>query len=497
MLGNNDAGDGGGDAELKKAKTNVWRGGVSCGREWGTVDWERSPFFKAWCNNFESVCRRMRLTNMEENELENHTVIGISALHGKKLLVPSNEGGRRPVAFDPQVPDRVFVGEVVTIGYASSNLIGVIVYFDKGGKVCKVTGLPQVIAYFDDRNGYPFSLSYDSSPLPVGKETLYLAGRFVGFRFSERDGYGDSLQGLLLGETDFVEPCNFEMKTESSRTCDWPLCYGNRWVRLGTSFVDLLSIRSESKKPIVDMVDVLAETALDDLPMILDSYALPVSSYLPKERNGYPCYCIKCGRATYTGAYTFRDSADGGTTHCGLGHAACSECWIRYSRSDKRWECFQVSLRRDFERYICGHTVDSPHFVCSQPHQGDVTKLEPHMLPKDALVFSVKLTVAQPEGRGQASFDLSINAIQAKKAWETKLRHTPFGVWKPAIHNQFPYFVREAVFTWLLIAKRFSLPKDLRCLIVEYLCTKNNSSYMFDQWGSFNFSWLRDPPRPY
>lgn len=59
---------------------------------------------------------------------------------------------------------------------------------------------------------------------------------------------------------------------------------------------------------------------------------------------------------------------------------------------------------------------------------------------------------------------------------------TPWSMWSPSLHWSCADVVKDAIFTWLLIAKRLEVSKDLTLLICSYVCTETRNERYCDRW---------------
>ena len=70
---------------------------------------------------------------------------------------------------------------------------------------------------------------------------------------------------------------------------------------------------------------------------------------------------------------------------------------------------------------------------------------------------------------------------QSDLAFIADQERIPFGNWSPKNHAEFPLRTRQGIKTWLLIAARCALPKDIRLLICEWIATKSRWYWYFKE----------------
>jgi len=188
-----------------------------------------------------------------------------------------------------------------------------------------------------------------------------------------------SLSGVTMDqdsiESSFVFDTKRKCKLEFNALPE--LVYLNRWLCIPDAknilCYDMNSFKASAGQEENDMesgftYDALTLPLTANIKAELESLS-GVPSLEPTERDGYPTKCIKCGGDTVQGAmFTKNRIYSGSYESIGLGRAACFDCMIRYSKTDKRWECMKPAAQSGVR---CSAKVPSPLYCCSEPHVPD------------------------------------------------------------------------------------------------------------------------------
>jgi len=183
-----------------------------------------------------------------------------------------------------------------------------------------------------------------------------------------------TLSGALLHDDEFLS--SFEYNPERKAYAREIKLITNRWLcvpdddKNDTICYDLNSFKftKRAKESMFFGEGGLSYDAFTSLQEASIAHELEALTGLPPteptERQGYPTKCIKCGQDTVQGEMTV--AAVGGYSSIGLGRAACFNCMIRYSLTDKRWECMKPTACENC--YRCSAEVQAPDYSCTESH---------------------------------------------------------------------------------------------------------------------------------
>lgn len=226
--------------------------------------------------------------------------------------------------------ERYFVGYKIHSYATSYKIAGMFIYFGKNGNVVEKKVIDRIVCNYDERNREPETFLYKQSLVFVqfhrDSNTVYLTLNF--FNYSDEFTGNLFLSSLSGKKTQYTGRC-LKIMSEPDDIC-----------------IDLGSVRVEESIISYDQYD-------------FDFEKEPIIPEEQEYSDGYPLNCIKCGSRTLEMELWMK------STLTNLGKAFCKNCFIRFSRTDKQWQCSK--LHTSFE--LCRNPVFSINdFHCSDNH---------------------------------------------------------------------------------------------------------------------------------
>lgn len=274
---------------------------------------------------------------------------------------------------DYQNPQRAFVGKQVHLGYKRTTLIGGICYFDaEGNRSGDSTVYRKTLFKYDHLDGSPIW------------DTLFLCGNTLSFLWYHSVGEREmKLEGWYLRKDDLVckymeldawyktalDRQNREFNSVQVLEGRW-LCCLDAKTRVNYC-IDLMSFRGMATPHYIKAVfDSLTFPATLDPQRVIRSL---VSNKVPApEIDGYPLTCVKCDQPLARGKIKVAQHQHGkyadieASSHV-LGISVCEHCRIRFSLSEKKWICWDVTMHDGHPRECqCG--VGPPNWTCTADH---------------------------------------------------------------------------------------------------------------------------------
>lgn len=263
---------------------------------------------------------------------------------------------------DQQQHNRFFIGFDSLICNTDYNITGIIVYFDLDGISQIKQVLNRVVYNYDIRNGLP---------------NIYLYNQSLIFTVRHRDTCNLILGITLLDYDDFVinvghfytditmsrnknsysKPRFMFIKDLSNNIHVFDLgslkmadiivnTNGNGTITNGNNnFYSLFfSANTGSKKQKSLVLNHYSCTCENELSSLISD--IIINSEPEYYGDRYKDNCIMCDRLTYVAECTEKEEF--GFSHLGLGHSYCDECKVRYSKTDKKWQCCKLDANAHF-----------------------------------------------------------------------------------------------------------------------------------------------------
>jgi hypothetical protein len=273
---------------------------------------------------------------------------------------------------DIRDPNRHFVGvKVKNVGYSTNiNIFGFFLYFGKTNNVVDIVIVPRQIFQYDWRNGV------------IDENNTFLYNQSLVFLESHRDGHYQFTVCCFTYDDIFIGSHQDFTKIRSDYYCNNYKIL-NRMLILPDKKtkniygVDLASVKitesENQKRNGYKKNKIMSYDIYEVSSSLLDEF-ISNSSNFPEESYGdsYPNICPKCNNSTNIASVHYN-------THVSmyLGKGYCHNCEIRYSFTDKSWNCCKQILcideycnnyKRIYE--ICGKKLDS-NFICHETHDED------------------------------------------------------------------------------------------------------------------------------
>lgn len=276
-------------------------------------------------------------------------------------------------------PNRYFIGFNSFAGYTNVKTIGMIVYFDDNGSVNKKIILRRELCNVDCRNG---------------QVVTYLSKQSIIFKQIHRDTKALMLDVVLLSYYDEIienEHYYFEKIKGSFSSRNSKIVIKNRFINIETGkenyLFDMESSRVEEKNKLIfnttkkekELVITSYKLSYEDLDKLINNKLEKFYDDYDNYNDKYPTYCIKCNEVTAKANFSCKiKNLSCATSFQGLGNSYCHNCKIRYSKTNKVWEC--CKLKKDNEN-ICSCEVKKDE-ICSKEHSESVeTKIQSYGEP--------------------------------------------------------------------------------------------------------------------
>jgi hypothetical protein len=266
---------------------------------------------------------------------------------------------------DSAQPNRVFVGHILEPD-SFGNVHGGIVYFDAHGKhhnEIKILNGCLFSNYY--KYGHPRTWCTWSKSIPNRPSLVFYRDSLAFLPWNSVGGAKLHIVRLKEDQVFSTHELHDELAAQMIINCH------NRWISvyyrdLKIISFDITSFRSssiEKKKTILYDAVILPETAKDTLIETLSSLSTPCYDHTERDQ-GYPMKCIKCRGNTVRGC-NVKDYS----TVLSLGKSFCTTCMIRYSETNKYWQCAKPAKSGPFPGYCCWEKVEGPNnYFCDKEH---------------------------------------------------------------------------------------------------------------------------------
>lgn len=229
-----------------------------------------------------------------------------------------------------------------------------IIYFDDNGILNKKIVIPKLICNYDFRNGKINTFLY--------KQTLLVAQ-------IHRDTGALMLNIVLLSYDDFVI-AKHHFYFENIKNINEIKTINNRFLCVNNHIFDMGSTRFEKRKIQPIITNIFSSKISEEDNLIINSYVvsnLELQNNIKEEEkydDGYPNTCIECNKVTFIAKYNYYNNVYKCDCLIGLGNGYCHDCKIRYSNTNKNYECCRLLPNTN---NICSNIVTKNN-MCNKVH---------------------------------------------------------------------------------------------------------------------------------
>lgn len=263
--------------------------------------------------------------------------------------------------------NRFFIGIVLEGEIINNTILGLIVYFNKEGNVFEKKILNKSVFDYDIRNG-----SYN---------TFFCNQSLI---FTQRDRNTSKLMiglNLLSFEDSLTHTSSNYTEINNNYSNKYKLI-NNRFINIEfnneSTLIDLISLKKVEREDEENYgyYGMFKNKATKRNYLIIETYLINDSSNIDnfiKDFNkegeefdeDYPINCINCGSLTSLACISYYYS------YMNLGKSYCHDCKIRYSKSENRWVCCQMSCKE----YVCQAPLNKDNKCCKEEHSKDEIKI--------------------------------------------------------------------------------------------------------------------------
>ncbi len=303
--------------------------------------------------------------------------------------------GRIYAVKDEIEPNRYFIGFNSFAGCTNVKTVGLIVYFDNNGNVNKKIILRRELCNLDCRNGQVIT---------------YLSKQSIIFKQTHRDTRALMLDVVLLSYDDEIienEHYYFEKIKSLFSSKNSKNVIKNRFINIetdeGNYLFDIESLRVEKNQE----TTIFNTTMKNVDKFIITSYKLSNEEIVKFNNNklekfyddydnyndGYPTYCIHCNEVTAKANFTCKiKDLSFRTSYEGLGNSYCHNCKIRYSKTNKIWQCCKIKKNNES---FCSCEVKKDK-MCTEEHSETVeTKIQSYDEPQFKFPYKKNLNLTK------------------------------------------------------------------------------------------------------
>lgn len=290
------------------------------------------------------------------NDNNNNNVVYQDDYKQIVLTKQCNAVNRIIVIKDYKYDNKFLVLFNVYSGYTTMQVYGFFVFFNKG-KVAKKMYINNMIT------------SYDHRDVNMSHENMFLYDDHFLFVYDHRDTKRFIGNFVLFNTLNLYDYASMKIYNR------YYFSFGGDIIVTNNSHV---VIKDKDVYRVIDLYfdDGFSVGEYDDYTKA------PVINKDITEFDGYPMKCVRCDKVgSIASAYY-------GISTIGLGNCFCTECMIRYSKSDRRWYCCQ-----SINHGPCFNVLNDNNYQCDKIHDTNY-KLEfnktyvPPYLEKGSVVYT-------------------------------------------------------------------------------------------------------------
>lgn len=253
------------------------------------------------------------------------------------------------------------------------NSGGIILYFNEDNKLySKIILNTHLLVSYDDRNSY------------ISKDNTFFRNQFLIFLAIHRD---NNKLIININEFDYddqlINHTEFYTDINPNRFYSMNI-YVNKFLTLSdNSCIDISSFNIN--RNIINFHYYVFENSIENfIDKFIDKFN-DSEDYDDKFGDGYPLNCIKCNNKTSRITFYYN------YTIMNMGSGFCTNCIIRYSKSEKRWKCSKIINNNN-----CSSDLDLC-YECKKNHDNidyifELTKSQKYPFKNEGALYPKKLT---------------------------------------------------------------------------------------------------------
>ena len=273
--------------------------------------------------------------------------------------------------------NRYFVGFETSDNSIGINTLGMILYFDDNGKLKEKRIISKVICNYDMRNSFVNKIMYKQSLIftQIHRDTGTLMLDIILLSYDD----------ILIAKHHYFEDIKPERKFSNETKV-----LNERFLHVKTNetnyLFDMGSTRLEKRENKYITKSIFNLNKPDKIKKIKEE--IKEEEY----NDGYPNNCIHCGQITTFAIYSYHNDNYCCSSSMGLGRGYCHDCKIRYSKTDKKWECCKLLPETN---YMCANTVTKNN-MCDKEHSTTMdTEIEYYKEPAVKYPYKKEINVTR------------------------------------------------------------------------------------------------------